>query len=589
MSKNGMNVYATEAFVEEKLANAGPGFSGDYNDLKNAPNIVDDESGEVVYADDKGNIIARIGEAGFETTRIIADTITLNNTDMNVEETEQILIVNKNGNVEPTGFSTRTYKSFADLGLDETTATIPDIVEAMPSRSTIILYTGEKTNPDLYPANVTYGTIVIHKYGLTRSSITFESGPKNGAKRYHGSYYRTSAESVGTWSGWIELANHAFYNSWEELGLDHTSTTIPKVVEAMVNNSTAILTANSSTNAALCPGNTNINGTIVIHKINNTRSSLTFEGVPGNGNRYHGSYYKAGDAAGTWSGWTAMGVDNATASSSGLMSAADKTKLNNTNIAYGTCDTAAATAAKVITITGNTKWTLAAGSRITIKFSATNTASNPTFNVNGTGAKPVVYNTAVIATSNLSYAGYKDRYMDFVYNGTQYVFVGWSVDTNSTYTNAGLGQGYGTCDTATSTAAKVVTLSSYALTTGGVVAVKFTNAVPASATMNINSKGAKAIFNRGAAIAANVIKAGDIATFIYDGTQYHLLTVDRDNNTTYSAAGSSLGLVKSGGDVTISSGVITVNGKAPAYTYGTEDLIPGESALATGVLHFVYE
>lgn len=100
-------------------------------------------------------------------------------------------------------------------------------------------------------------------------------------------------------------------------------------------------------------------------------------------------------------------------------------------------------------------------------------------------------------------------------------------DSNSTYSNATLGQGYGTCATAAATAAKVVTLSSYSLTTGGVVSVKFTYAVPANATMNINSKGAKNIYYRGAKITAGIIEAGDIATFIYDGTQYHLLTVDR--------------------------------------------------------------
>lgn len=114
-----------------------------------------------------------------------------------------------------------------------------------------------------------------------------------------------------------------------------------------------------------------------------------------------------------------------------------------------------------------------------------------------------------------------------MYDGTQYRFICWGVDNNTTYSNASLGQGYATCSTAEATAAKVGTLSSYALTTGGVVAVKFTYAVPANATLNINSKGAKAIYYKGAAITAGVIKAGDVATFIYNGSQYHLLTVDR--------------------------------------------------------------
>lgn len=236
----------------------------------------------------------------------------------------------------------------------------------------------------------------------------------------------------------------------------------------------------------------------------------------------------------------------------GLMSSDDKIKLNNSNIAYGTCSTAAATAAKVVSISGNTKWTLTAGSIIAVKFTNTNTASNPTLNVNGTGAKSIVYDTKVITLSYPTIAGYANRYILYLYDGTNYVFIGWSVDidTNTTYSNASLGQGYGTCATEEATTEKAVTLSSYALSTGGVVAVKFTYAVPASATMNINSKGAKAIYYRGAAITAGVIKAGDTATFVYNGSQYHLLTIDRDDDTTYnemtgatsSAAGSS-GLV----------------------------------------------
>ena len=34
---------------------------------------------------------------------------------------------------------------------------------------------------------------------------------------------------------------------------------------------------------------------------------------------------------------------------------------------------------------------------------------------------------------------------------------------------------------------------------------------------------------------------------------------------------------------------ILINTKAPMYTYGTEDLVPGVSPLSAGKLHFVYE
>ena len=56
--------------------------------------------------------------------------------------------------------------------------------------------------------------------------------------------------------------------------------------------------------------------------------------------------------------------------------------------------------------------------------------------------------------------------------------------------------------------------------------MKFKNAVNANATLNINSKGAKAIFYRGKAIVNGIIKAGDTVTFIYDGTCYHVLSTD---------------------------------------------------------------
>ena len=253
----------------------------------------------------------------------------------------------------------------------------------------------------------------------------------------------------------------------------------------------------------------------------------------------------------------------ATTSTAGLMSSNDKTKLDYTNIAYGTCSTAAATAAKEITVKDNNKWSLTAGSVIVIKFSYTNSASNPTFNVNGTGARSVWYNTALITTGSLGMAGTANRPMQFMYDGTQFVFVGWSYDTNSTYSTYSLGIGYGTCATAADTTAKVVTLSNYTLVTGGIVSVKFDYNVPAGATMNINSKGAKAIYHRGAAIVAGVIEAGDIATFIYS-TNYHLIAIDR---ATSKATQSVDGLMSSE-DKTKLDGIATGANKYvhPSYT-----------------------
>lgn len=88
------------------------------------------------------------------------------------------------------------------------------------------------------------------------------------------------------------------------------------------------------------------------------------------------------------------------------------------------------------------------------------------------------------------------------------------------------GFGYGTCSTAASTAAKTATLTDYDLVQNGICSIKFTNDVPANATLSINSKTAKAIYYRGAAITANVIEAGDTVTFVYN-TYYHVLSIDK--------------------------------------------------------------
>lgn len=96
---------------------------------------------------------------------------------------------------------------------------------------------------------------------------------------------------------------------------------------------------------------------------------------------------------------------------------------------YGLCSTAAATAAKTVACTG---FALITGAEITVKFTVTNTASNPTLNVNNTGAKSIHYNGGVITAGYL--AAY--RTYTFRYNGTQYDLVGdINTDTNTVYTH----------------------------------------------------------------------------------------------------------------------------------------------------------
>ena len=93
------------------------------------------------------------------------------------------------------------------------------------------------------------------------------------------------------------------------------------------------------------------------------------------GDHVHPSQTSVSGNAGTATKWaTARNID-------GMSVQGDANR-----ITYGTCSTAAATAAKVVSCTG---FSLVTGAKIDVKFTVTNTAANPTLNVNNTGAKTI--------------------------------------------------------------------------------------------------------------------------------------------------------------------------------------------------------
>lgn len=192
---------------------------------------------------------------------------------------------------------------------------------------------------------------------------------------------------------------------------------------------------------------------------------------------------------------------------------------------YAECSTAVNVVAKVISCDG---FVLEPGAIIAIRFTSTTTTAptsgNITLNINGTGAKNIVSKeNNVVYPYTWAWYFSNNRTWLFVYNGTYFICL--NQDNNNVNPEA-FGIGYATCSTAGTTSAKVAVFSGYVLRKNGIIAVKFTYAVPANSTLNINSKGAKNIFYRGAKITAGVINAGDIATFVYDGAQYQLISVD---------------------------------------------------------------
>lgn len=86
---------------------------------------------------------------------------------------------------------------------------------------------------------------------------------------------------------------------------------------------------------------------------------------------------------------------------------------------YGVSSTAAATAAKTVTIDFSGTLSLYTGLTVRVKFTNGNTASAPTLNVNGTGAKTIT--APGRALSALWMAG---EVLDFTYDGTNWIVNG---------------------------------------------------------------------------------------------------------------------------------------------------------------------
>lgn len=252
-------------------------------------------------------------------------------------------------------------------------------------------------------------------------------------------------------------------------------------------------------------------------------------------------------------------TEEATPNTIGLMSAADKTKLDVTNIAYGICDTAAATAEKVVTISGNTNWELTAGSIIVVAFKNTNTAQNPTLNVNGAGAKNIYYTGSQITTKNLNLVGYANRMLRYVYDGTQYQYLGWNVDDNNRVQQ----------NTAITTAGEYPVILGY-------------NTATASVTHTVN-KTSTLTYNPSTQILTAPTFKGNL-----DGTATKA-TQDASGNDIASTYALKTEVPDAYTKTEVDDILSNFQGGGTTVTYGVEDLVAGETELAEGEVYFVYE
>ena len=113
--------------------------------------------------------------------------------------------------------------------------------------------------------------------------------------------------------------------------------------------------------------------------------------------------------------------------------------------AYGYCETAAATAAKVVDMTG---FTLVEGATIFVKFKERNNVANPTLNVNGTGAKPIYRYATTRPSTNDDTTGWRaGAILAFTYDGAGWVHHYWQ-NTQYGLANNTLGGGNFTANSA---------------------------------------------------------------------------------------------------------------------------------------------
>lgn len=114
---------------------------------------------------------------------------------------------------------------------------------------------------------------------------------------------------------------------------------------------------------------------------------------------------------------------------------ATPTDTNNRKAFYGTCATAAGTAAKVVTLSNTDGWELKAGTIVGVKFTNSNTASSCTLNVNSSGAKSIYYNNAAYTGSSTTVCGEASKVLYYMYDGTYWVWAGlsWIYTDGNTY------------------------------------------------------------------------------------------------------------------------------------------------------------
>ena len=102
----------------------------------------------------------------------------------------------------------KIYKTFAELGLEEATATPAMIVNAMSNQSMLITYMGENATTSALAPPWTYGTLRVTKFSSKYTMFEYQatSDDTTGLKLVRG-YYNDGANVTAIWSGWNKIVD----------------------------------------------------------------------------------------------------------------------------------------------------------------------------------------------------------------------------------------------------------------------------------------------------------------------------------------------------------------------------------------------
>lgn len=171
------------------------------------------------------------------------------------------------------------------------------------------------------------------------------------------------------------------------------------------------------------------------------------------------------------------------------------TSVENAIAFYGVCSSGESTVSKTVTVQN---FTLKNNATIKIKMTSKNTATNPTLNVNNTGAFPIIrYGTTAVGTSGRT--SWDDGCLvEFMFDGSSWVIVGFRQNADYAY-SADVSRSTAQCGSSATTSAKVASMRGYSLIDNSNFLLSVTNAnsYPGKMTLNVNNTGAKDVFLNG--------------------------------------------------------------------------------------------